>query len=356
MSESTRPGDSAGVSVAAATGPLHPVLAPLAHVAAFAYGMGVRARNSLWDANIRKPTSVGIPVISVGNVSVGGTGKTPFVRWCVEALQASGHHPVIALRGYGARDGVSDEAEEFRAMLPGVPVAVGADRVASIARARAADPRVDCAVLDDAFQHRQIARDLDIVLVDAGRPAINGALLPAGWLREPARALRRASMVIVTRATCIDPILTAQIERFHGAPPVAWTRHAWLRVERFGAGGRDMPLAALDGAHLVVATALARPEAFVADVAAHGGRIAGDFRFRDHHAFSIQDVETIAARARAKGAAVICSGKDWAKLSRLVHEPKGVEWLVVRAGMAYLGGEAAVRAAISVAATAPGCQ
>ena len=353
MSESIRPGDSAGVEPAAATGPLHQSLAPLAHMAAFAYGMGVRARNSLWDANIRKPTSVGIPVISVGNVSVGGTGKTPFVRWCVEALQASGHHPVIALRGYGARDGVSDEAEEFRAMLPGVPVAVGADRVASIARARAADQRIDCAVLDDAFQHRQIARDLDIVLVDAGRPAINGALLPAGWLREPARALRRASMVIVTRATCIDPILAAQIERLHGAPPVAWTRHAWLRVERFGAGGRDMPLAALDGAHLVVATALARPEAFVADVAAHGGRIAGDFRFRDHHAFTAHDVETIAARARAKGAAVICSGKDWAKLSRLVHEPAGVEWLVVRAGMAYLDGEAAVRAAISgVAPTA----
>ena len=347
MSESIRPGDSAGVEPAAATGPLHQSLAPLAHMAAFAYGLGVRARNSLWDANIRKPTSVGIPVISVGNVSVGGTGKTPFVRWCVEALQASGHHPVIALRGYGARDGVSDEAEEFRVMLPGVPVAVGADRVASIARARAADQRIDCAVLDDAFQHRQIARDLDIVLVDAGRPAINGALLPAGWLREPARALRRASMVIVTRATCIDPILTAQIERLHGAPPVAWTRHAWLRVERLGAGGRDMPLAALDGAHLVVATALARPEAFVADVAAHGGRIAGDFRFRDHHAFTAHDVETIAARARAKGAAVICSGKDWAKLSRLVHEPAGVEWLVVRAGMAYLGGEAAVRAAIS---------
>ena len=353
MSESIRPGDSAGVEPAAATGPLHQSLAPLAHMAAFAYGMGVRARNSLWDANIRKPTSVGIPVISVGNVSVGGTGKTPFVRWCVEALQASGHHPVIALRGYGARDGVSDEAEEFRAMLPGVPVAVGADRVASIARARAADQRIDCEVLDDAFQHRQIARDLDIVLVDAGRPAINGALLPAGWLREPARALRRASMVIVTRATCIDPILATQIERLHGAPPVAWTRHAWLRVERFGAGGRDMPLAALDGAHLVVATALARPEAFVADVAAHGGRIAGDFRFRDHHAFTARDVETIAARARAKGAAVICSGKDWAKLSRLVHEPAGVEWLVVRAGMAYLDGEAAVRAAISgVAPTA----
>ena len=82
-------------------------------------------------------------------------------------------------------------------------------------------------------------------------------------------------------------------------------------------------------------------------MAAHGGRIAGDFRFRDHHAFTIHDVEAIAARARAKGAAVICSGKDWAKLSRLVHDSAGVEWLVVRAGMAYLDGEAGVRAALS---------
>jgi len=337
---------SATVSSANAAGPLHSALAPFAHVAAFAYGMAVRARNSLWDAHLRTPTRIGIPVISVGNVSVGGTGKTPFVRWCVEALQASGHHPVIALRGYGTRDGISDEAEEFRVMLPGVPVAVGADRIASIARMRVAHPTIDCAVLDDAFQHRQIARDLDIVLVDAGRPAINGALLPAGWLREPSVALRRASMVIVTRATCIDPELSAQVERLHGAPPAAWTRHAWMRIERFGAGGRDMPLAALDGAHLVLATALARPDAFVADVAAHGGRIAGDFRFPDHHAFTAEDVEKIATRARAKGAAVICSGKDWAKLSRLVREPAGVEWLVVRVGMEFLAGEAAVRAAL----------
>ena len=336
-------------ATAIATGPLHPVLAPIAHVAACAYGMAVRARNSMWDAHLRTPTRIGIPVISVGNVSVGGTGKTPFVRWCVESLQASGRHPVIALRGYGARHGISDEAEEFRVMLPGVPIAVGADRIASIVKARATDPLIDCAVLDDAFQHRRIARDLDIVLVDAGRPAINGPLLPAGWLREPAVALRRASMVIVTRATRVDPVLSANIERLHGAPPAAWTRHAWKRIERFGAGGRDMPLSALDGARVVVVTALARPEAFVADVAAHGGRIAGDFRFRDHHAFTAEDVATIATRARAKGAAVICSGKDWAKLSSLVKDPIGVEWLVVRVAMEFLAGESAVQVALQQA-------
>ena len=327
-----------------ASGPLHPALAPLAHVAALAYGMGVRARNAMWD--MRTAERVGVPVISVGNVSVGGTGKTPFVRWCAEALVSSGHRPAIALRGYGARDGISDEAEEYRAMLPGVPLAVGADRLASIARARAEDPRIDCVVLDDGFQHRRIARDLDIVLVDATRPAIDGALLPAGWLREPASALRRAGMVVVTRAERVDPALAKSIELLHGRPPVAWTRHAWTRIERHGAGGHDMPIAALEGKRVVVATALAHPDAFVADAIAHGARIADDIRFRDHHAFTAADVERIVVRARQKDAAVLCSGKDWAKFGRLFRDPPGVEWLVARAGIDFLDGEASVRHAL----------
>jgi tetraacyldisaccharide 4'-kinase len=231
-------------------------------------------------------------------------------------------------------------------MLPGVPLAVGADRVASIAQARAEDPRIDCVVLDDGFQHRRIARDLDIVLVDATRPAIDGALLPAGWLREPASALRRAGMVVVTRADRVDPALAKSIEMLHGRPPVAWTRHAWTRIERHGAGGHDMPLSALAGKRVVVATALAHPDAFVADAIAHGARIADDIRFRDHHAFTAADVERIVVRARQKDAAVLCSGKDWAKFGRLFLDPPGVEWLVVRAGIDFLDGEALVRHAL----------
>jgi tetraacyldisaccharide 4'-kinase len=329
-------------------GPLHPALAPLAHAAAFAYGLGVRARNALWD--LRSPASLGVPTVSVGNLSAGGTGKTPFVRWCVTELLAAGHRPAIALRGYGARDGISDEAEEYRAMLPGVPVAVGADRIASVARVRAGDPSIDCVVLDDAFQHRRVARTLDVVLVDATRPAIDGPLLPAGWLREPADALRRAGLVVVTRAERVDPALSALVERLHGHPPAAWTRHAWTRIERFGAGGRDMPLEALAGRKVVVATALARPDAFVADAQARGARIVGDLRFRDHHAFSDQEADRIAALARAKDAAVLCSGKDWAKLSQLLPEPRGAEWLVARAGIQFVAGEPEVRERLLAAA------
>lgn len=326
-------------------GPLPTALAPFAHLAAIAYGLGVSARNFVWDR--RAAARAGVPVVSIGNVSVGGTGKSPFVRWTVECLRGLGHRPMVALRGYGARDGVSDEAEEHRAMLPGTPVAVGGDRAASIRAARASDPAIDCVVLDDGFQHRALARDLDVVLVDASRPALDGALLPAGWLREPAASLKRAGIVVVTRAETVDPVLSAMVERFHGRPPAAWTCHEWTRIERFGAGGRDMPLDALAGSKVVCASALANPGAFVAEAARRGARVRADLRFPDHHPFTASDAGRIAAAARTHDAAVLCTGKDWSKLSRLVRDPGGVEWLVVRAGIRFVAGEAAVRSRLA---------
>lgn len=323
------------------TGPLHPALAPLAHAAALVYGLGVRLNDVLW--RYRPAHDLGVPVVSVGNVSAGGTGKTPFVRWTCGALAELGCRPAIAMRGYAAHEGVSDEADEYREALPGVPLAVGADRIAAVAALRRERPEVDCVVLDDGFQHRAVARALDIVLVDATRPAIDGALLPAGWLREPAGALRRAGMVVVTRASREDPALAARIEREHGAPPAAWTRHAWLRIERFGAGGRDMPIESIAGARFVCATALGNPAPFVAEVGARGGRVRADLRFPDHHAFTREDAERIAAEARRHDAAVLCTGKDWVKLRRVVGDAGGVEWLVVRAGIEFLSGEPGVR-------------
>lgn len=326
-------------------GPLHPAWTPLAHAASLVYGVAVSINDALWK--FRTACDLGVPVVSVGNLSAGGTGKTPFVRWTCGALAGLGCHPAIAMRGYAARGGVSDEAEEYRDSLAGVPLAVGADRVAAVAALRRERPEIDCVVLDDGFQHRRVARALDIVLVDATRPAIDGALLPAGWLREPARALRRAGMVVVTRAAREDPDLAARIERDHGAPPAAWTRHAWRRIERFGAGDRDMPLESVSGTKFVCATALGNPAPFVAEVESRGGRVRADLRFPDHHAFTRADADRIAGEARRHDAAVLCTGKDWVKLRRVVGEPGGVEWLVVRAGVEFLSGEAAVRKALA---------
>ncbi len=296
-------------------------------------------------------------MVSVGNVSAGGTGKTPFVRWTVGVLEETGHVPAIAMRGYRARRGISDEAEEYRAMLPGTPLAVGSDRAAAIVRVRARFPEIDAVVLDDGFQHRMLARALDIVLVDATRPAIDGALLPAGWLREPADALERADLVVVTRAVREDARVAGLVRRARGREPDAWTRHAWEVVERHvGAEPRPCIAADLAGMRVVVACAIGNPRAFAHDVRAHGALVAAERFARDHHAYSDAEVDAIAAGSG--GLPVVVTGKDWAKIGPAVARSRGaaarVEWLVPRVGIEFVGGEDAVRAALARAMASAG--
>jgi tetraacyldisaccharide-1-P 4'-kinase len=181
-------------------------LAPATWLAARAYEVGVRWRNARFDRGNDVARFDAAPVISVGNLSAGGTGKSPFVAWVTDALANTGVQPVIALRGYGAaRPEDSDEAREYALTAPGAHVVVGARRLEALTRAFAAQSALSVArpavvVLDDGFQHRMLARDLDIVLVDATRPALDGDLLPNGWLREPARGLARADLVVLTKA------------------------------------------------------------------------------------------------------------------------------------------------------------
>lgn len=331
-----------------ARGPLPAALRPLAVPASWAYGAGVRLHRAL--ASMRAPRDAGIPVVSVGNVSAGGTGKTPFVRWTVGALEETGRVPAIAMRGYGARAGLSDEAEEYRAMLPGTPLAVGGDRAAAIARVRARFPEIDAVVLDDGFQHRALVRALDIVLVDATRPAVDGALLPAGWLREPADALERADLVVITRAEREDARIADLVRRARGRGPDAWTRHAWEVVDRFvGADPRPGIATDLAGMRVAVACAIGNPQAFAGDVRAHGAEVAAERFARDHHAYSDAEVDAIAAGAG--GLPVVVTGKDWAKIGPAVARSRGAaargEWLVPRVGIEFVAGEDAVRAALA---------
>jgi tetraacyldisaccharide 4'-kinase len=331
-----------------ARGPLPAVLRPLTVPASWAYGAGVRIHRAL--ESMRTPRDAGVPVISVGNVAAGGTGKTPFVRWTVGALEESGRIPAIAMRGYGARRGLSDEAEEYRAMLPGTPLAVGGDRAAAIARTRARHPEVDAVVLDDGFQHRALERALDIVLVDATRPAIDGALLPAGWLREPAEALRRAGVVVITRAEREDERIADLVRRVRGRGPDAWTRHAWDVVDRFvGADPRPGIASDLAGMRVVVACAIGNPQAFARDVRTHGAEVSAERFARDHHAYSDAEVDAIAADA--SGLPVVVTGKDWAKIGPAVARSLGAaarcEWLIPRVGIEFVAGEGDVRSAVA---------
>ena len=306
-----------------ATGPAPNMPALLLRPMSVGYGLAVAARNWTFDAGLRRIARLDLRVVSVGNVVVGGSGKTPVTAWLARRLLDAGRHPLIALRGYGAADpSRSDEAMEYRRLLPAVPVAVGADRAAAIARLRSAPggAAADIVLLDDGFQHRRIRRDLDIVLVDAGRSCLEGpgaALLPAGWLREPARALARADAVVLTHADVADARLIEQIVRLHGRPPLARFTHVWRGVDRFEAGASSAPsrepVEVLRGLRLATVLGVAQPQRVRAMLERAGATVVEDVPVRDHQAYDSALVQRIRALA-ASCDGLLTTAKDWTKL------------------------------------------
>jgi tetraacyldisaccharide 4'-kinase len=199
------------------------------------YRGAICLRNAAFDRGWRAIHRPHVPVISIGNITTGGTGKTPMVACIVGKLQALGRRPAVLMRGYHRdRAGRSDEQELLHELLPGVPVLAQPDRVAAAQRLQREHPDANVIVLDDGFQHRPIGRDLDIVLIDATNPFGFGRLLPRGLLREPPAELQRADAVIVTRADTLTgeqrTALDRQIKALHGHPPLAHTAHVWAGV------------------------------------------------------------------------------------------------------------------------------
>ena len=291
------------------------------------YALVVGQRNAAFDrgAGVQRAA---VPVASVGNLSVGGTGKTPIVAWLVRALAARGLKPAVAMRGYmptGAAAGGSDEAREYAAILPGVPILVNPDRAAAIAERLAGEPGAfDAVVLDDGFQHRRLHRDVDVVLIDATRNPFADRLLPAGWLREPVASLRRAQAVVLTHAEAVAPSvvdrLVAQVRGLIGRGPTAVVRHEWGGLEGMprGVPGDDAvgPVEWLKGKRLMVACAIGNPWPFV-QAAQRAGEVREQMVLRDHDPFAPATVErmmTAARRIRAE--AIVVTGKDWTKLSQ----------------------------------------
>lgn len=325
------------------SGPLPGWMAPLTCPAAMVYG-----RVAAWRIGRMRPRRAPLPVISVGNITAGGVGKSPFVRWLAEALRREHRHPMIALRGYRAhRRHGSDEANEHRRLLPGVPVVTGADRLAAIERYLADDGSPDCCILDDGFQHRRLARDLDLVLIDALRPGLDDRALPAGWLRETPAALARADAVIVTRAERVDPALAARLRGLHGADPIAWTRHAWTRLCRVPAGATapdavPVALDALRGRHVVTLLGIGHPAAFIAQACAAGAIIDRDIPVRDHARYDRRVLRRV-REATGPDRAVLTTQKDWMKLGPLLAgEPGEIEFLMPHLELEFIDGAGAL--------------
>ncbi len=303
------------------------LLAPLAA----AYGAGVAARLSLYRAGLLRVQRAPRPVVSVGNVAAGGAGKTPFVRWLAGELLARGLTPGVLTRGYGrasrglvvVSDGAGrlagveasgDEPLVLAQALPKVAVVADASRRRGARCLLEIAPHTDVLLLDDGFSHVGLARDADIVLLDATEPDAGGALLPAGRLREPLAALARADLIVVTKTEQADPARALALAARH-APGVPVFRAVTEVTGLADGAGNAVRPADLPGATLVAVAGLARPEAFAATLASLGIRPAAFLTFRDHARYGTSEVDRIARVAAEAGAgAVLATEKDVVKL------------------------------------------
>lgn len=265
--------------------------------------------------------SVGVPVISVGNLTTGGTGKTPFVVYVCELIASFGLKVAIVSRGYGSEAGkvANDEAMELAFRLPTVPHVQSPDRFRA-AQTAIQDHGAQVVVLDDGFQHRQLHRDLDIVLIDCTNPFGYDRLLPRGLLREPLSSLGRCQVIVLTRCELVsEPIrqeLANQINRLNSDALIVSTRtvpSGWFQFD-----GSKYPLNHLSGRVSFSFCGIGNPGAFFATLGRLGLEVLGNRCFPDHYHFSRQDLEQIGSIAKDSGAtAIICTHKDLVKVQEI---------------------------------------
>jgi tetraacyldisaccharide 4'-kinase len=276
------------------------------------YRAVVGVREALYDAGVLTTHEPALPTVSVGNLTVGGTGKTPIAAWIATELIDRGERPAIVLRGYG-----EDEPLVHARLNPTIPVIVSPDRVSGIASAREVGATV--AVLDDAFQHRQVSRAVDLVLVSADRWALSTRLLPAGPFREPLTALRRATMLLVTRKAASDTDVNAVNEALAAVAPRVPRSTVSLMPEELRSASmqedveRRRPISDLNGRDVRVVTAIGDPSAFIRQLEASGARVVAE-TYADHHPFERDEIERFARSIPADGLA-ICTLKDAVKLA-----------------------------------------
>jgi len=320
----------------------------------------VRRRNAAFDRGERV-TRFEAPVISVGNLSVGGTGKTPLTMWILERLREDGLTPALAMRGYRSRaTGQSDEADEYDARLADLPIVAQPDRVAGLralinARRREGIDPIDAIILDDGFQHRFIARDLDILLLDASRDPFEDRCLPAGWLREPLESMARASLVVITHAELASEHeqrrLRERIREVAEELPVVVTAHEWSGLE--GESG-PLDVETLRGARIVTACGIGHPGAFVEAAKRAGADVADSITLRDHAAFGPREAQLIRAALDRTGAeAALVTGKDWVKLARAADDALRARIWRTRLAMTFLEGEERLRELLRDAVSHP---
>jgi tetraacyldisaccharide 4'-kinase len=277
------------------------------------YGGYVRIRAWLYQNGWLKQKRLRGKVISVGNLTVGGTGKTPMVLCLAEKFLAEGKRVAILSRGYRGTGGTSDEIELMKHRLQGrVTFGVGKDRFAEGHRIEQQEP-VDVFLLDDGFQHLSLVRDLDIVMLDGSHRLKDQWLLPSGVLREPISACRRADMLVVTRKTEHPDIEAGDAQKYS----IFYAQTRLLGFRRFGDRADLQPTNGISHGPFFAFCGIGNPQAFFDDLSRWEVPVAGESFFRDHHLYTTSDLQRLEKAAQRAGAiGFVTTEKDAENLGR----------------------------------------
>jgi tetraacyldisaccharide 4'-kinase len=305
-------GRQQGPTASIARGALQLLEAPYAGV--------IGLRNRYYDRTPRAIKRVKVPVISVGNLTMGGTGKTPMVAWLARWFAQHSLRPVIISRGYGTNatqsGQLNDEAQELHWRLPAVPHVQNPNRV-DAARAAIDNYQADVIILDDGFQHRRLHRDLNIVLIDATQPFGYDHVFPRGTLREPVSSLRRADVVVITRSALVNEQQRTAIQATAAAlcPQATWL-DANHRPTHLSNLSTRQPLSQLAGQPIAAFCGIGRPQAFRESLIECGYEVVAFRPYADHHEYTQSDMQSLSRWAQAtEAAAVVCTQKDHVKLA-----------------------------------------
>ncbi|MFO0936099.1 MAG: tetraacyldisaccharide 4'-kinase [Gemmataceae bacterium] len=307
------------------------------------YGLVVRFRNFAFDRGWKQSIRVDVPVVSIGNLTLGGTGKTPCVEYVADFLRQRGHQVCLLSRGYRASSsGSNDEAMLLEENLPDVPHLQNPNRIES-AKIAIDELEAEILILDDGFQHRRLKRDLDLVLIDVNHPPHRDWLFPGGTLREPISSLKRAHAVILTHSDSVPEselnALTTVLS--HWIPPTACVvRSIHKPIELIRVDADPLDPVTLRGRTLGMVSGIGNPAAFRRTLESLGATIAAEKQFPDHHGYTRADVEGLEAWARQlpEDAWIAITQKDHVKLR--IPALAGRPVVAVRIGLTFTKGEA----------------
>ncbi|MDR2439098.1 MAG: tetraacyldisaccharide 4'-kinase [Planctomycetaceae bacterium] len=310
----------------------------------FPYFSVTSLRNFFYDTGIFSTHQLPIPIISVGNLTLGGTGKSPLVAWLGHFFLEHNIQPGIISRGYGQSvSGVNDEFLELAFRLPAIPHRLNRNRIIA-ARDFLNSQNVDLLILDDAFQHRRIARNLDIVLLDALEPFGYEHIFPRGMLRESITSLRRADVVFLSRADLVNETQRLKIRNriLTYSPNILWGEIVHEPQSLISFAKTETNISAIQDKRVLAFCGIGNPNAFRQTLEHCGAKVVELIPFPDHHQFSVNDFNKLQELAKRYGIdSILCTMKDFVKIDPIISGSIPIQAVLIN--IRFLSGERAFR-------------